>query len=100
MRDELGMHTAGRARPLQAAVVSAASFAVGSALPLSAAAAFSGNRIPIIAGAALVLLGVIGGIGGRLGGAPILRASLRVLAGGGLAMGVSALIGDLVGTTI
>ncbi|MSO79102.1 MAG: VIT family protein [Acidimicrobiia bacterium] len=100
MRDELGMHVGSHARPLQAALVSATSFAIGSIPPWVAAAAFSSNRIPIIAGVGLVLLAVTGGIGGRLGGAPPLRAASRVLAGGGLAMGVSALIGNLVGTAI
>jgi VIT1/CCC1 family predicted Fe2+/Mn2+ transporter len=100
MRDELGMHHAGRARPLQAAVVSAASFAIGSIPPWAAAAAFSSNRIPIVAGVGLALLAVTGAVGGRIGGAPAVRAAARVLAGGGLAMGVSALIGDLVGTAI
>lgn len=100
MRDELGMHHAGRARPMQAALVSAASFAIGSIPPWVAAAAFSSNRIPIIAAVGLTLLAVTGAIGGRLGGAPAVRAAARVLAGGGLAMGASALIGDLVGTTI
>jgi VIT1/CCC1 family predicted Fe2+/Mn2+ transporter len=101
LRDELGMHSATRARPLQAAFVSAASFAAGAAIPLLAAvAAPSSGRTALIAGAALVLLAITGAIGGRLGGAPTARAAARVLAGGGLAMGAAALIGDLVGTAI
>jgi VIT1/CCC1 family predicted Fe2+/Mn2+ transporter len=101
LRDELGMTHATRARPLQAAFVSAASFAAGACIPLvAAAAAPAGGRTAIIAGTALVLLAVTGGIGGRLGGAPTMRAAARVLAGGGLAMGAAALIGDLVGTAI
>ncbi len=101
LRDELGMHSATRARPWQAAVVSAASFAVGAALPLVAAiAAPSSGRTAVIAGTALALLAITGGVGGRLGGAPVPRAAARVLAGGGLAMGAAALIGELVGTAI
>jgi len=101
LRDELGMHSATRARPLQAAFVSAASFAMGAAIPLLAAvAAPSSGRTAVIAGAALALLAITGAIGGRLGGAPTARAAARVLAGGGLAMGAAALIGDLVGTAI
>ncbi|MEX0663738.1 MAG: VIT1/CCC1 transporter family protein [Acidimicrobiia bacterium] len=101
LRDELGIHHAGRARPWQAAFVSAGSFAVGASLPLGgAAAAPSDGRIEVVAGVALALLALTGAVGGRLGGAPMGRAAARVLAGGGLAMGAAALIGDLVGTTI
>ena len=101
MRDELGIHQEVRARPWQAASVSAASFAVGAAAPLLATLAASADaRIPVIAVVALVLLAVTGAVGGRIGGASMIRAAMRVLVGGGLAMGISALIGDLVGTNI
>ena len=105
LRDELGMHHSVLARPLQASFVSAVSFSLGSALPLLAAVAAPsgwapGGRIALIAGVALVLLGVTGAIGGRLGGAPMARAAARVMVGGGLAMAVTALIGNIVGTAV
>jgi vacuolar iron transporter family protein len=98
LRDELGFSHAARARPGQAAVVSAASFAVGAAAPLLAVLlAPAANRIAATAAATLVLLAVLGVIGGRLGGAPAAPAALRVAVGGGLAMLVTAVIGRLVG---
>jgi VIT1/CCC1 family predicted Fe2+/Mn2+ transporter len=100
VRDELGLQPGGLARPLQAAVVSAVSFAVGAALPLALIVlAPTGVRIPVTAVAALVLLAVLGTVGARLGGAPAAPAALRVIVGGGLAMGLTALIGQLVGAT-
>jgi VIT1/CCC1 family predicted Fe2+/Mn2+ transporter len=105
LRDELGMHHAVLARPLQATVVSAVSFSLGALTPLMAAVAVpaswaSGNRIAVLAGVALTLLAVTGATGGRLGGAPVPRAAARVMLGGGVAMAATALIGDLVGTAI
>ena len=88
------------ARPLQAAVVSALSFAVGAALPLALIAlAPSGVRIPVTALAALAALALLGTIGARLGGAPAGRAAVRVTIGGGLALALTALVGQLVGAT-
>jgi VIT1/CCC1 family predicted Fe2+/Mn2+ transporter len=98
LRDELGFSDAARARPVQAAVVSAASFAAGAAAPLLAVLlAPAANRIAATAAATLVLLAVLGVTGGRLGGAPPAPAALRVAVGGGLAMVVTAVIGRLVG---
>jgi len=98
VRDELGLQPGVLARPLQAAVVSALSFAVGAALPLALIVlAPMGGRIPVTALAALLLLALLGVVGARLGGAPAGRAALRVIAGGGLAMALTALIGQLVG---
>jgi len=100
VRDELGLQPGVLARPLQAAVVSAVSFAVGAAPPLGLIVlAPTGARIPVTALAALVLLALLGVVGARLGGAPAGRAALRVTIGGGLAMGLTALIGQLVGAT-
>jgi vacuolar iron transporter family protein len=100
VRDELGLQPGRLARPLQAAVVSAASFAVGAALPLVLIViAPISARIPVTALGALVLLAALGVIGARLGGARAGRAALRVTLGGGLAMGLTALIGQLVGAT-
>ena len=100
VRDELGLQPGRLARPLQAAVVSAVSFAVGAALPLVLIVLTPmGVRIPVTALGALALLALLGGIGARLGGAQPGRAALRVILGGGLAMGLTALIGQLVGAT-
>jgi VIT1/CCC1 family predicted Fe2+/Mn2+ transporter len=101
LRDELGMTAGVAARPWQAAGVSAVSFAAGAAVPLLTLLAVSGDaRIPVIAGVALVVLAIMGAIGGRLGGAPMLRAATRVLAGGGLAMALTALVGNLLGSVV
>jgi vacuolar iron transporter family protein len=100
LRDELGLQPDGLAQPLQAAVVSAISFAAGAALPLALIVlAPIGVRVPVTALAALVLLALLGAVGARLGGAPAGRAALRVTVGGALAMGLTALIGQLIGTT-
>jgi vacuolar iron transporter family protein len=95
VRDELGLSEELMARPVQAAVVSAVSFAVGAVLPLLAVVvAPAPVRILAVVGAAL---GVLGGVGGRLGGASPWRGAGRVLVGGGLAMVATAVIGRLVG---
>jgi VIT1/CCC1 family predicted Fe2+/Mn2+ transporter len=74
------------------------SFALGAALPLMLIAlAPASVRIPVTAQGALALLALLGVIGARLGGAQPGRAALRVTVGGGLAMGLTALIGQLVG---
>jgi VIT1/CCC1 family predicted Fe2+/Mn2+ transporter len=101
LREELGFPEGWAARPLQAAAASALSFALGAALPLlSFLAAPAGAEIVVVAGTALVSLGVLGALGGYLGGAVPLRGALRVLVGGGLAMGVTALIGQTAGTVV
>jgi VIT1/CCC1 family predicted Fe2+/Mn2+ transporter len=100
VRDELGLRPGALARPLQAAVISALSFAVGAAAPLALiVAAPIGVRVPVTALAALALLGLLGAVGARLGGARAGRAALRVTIGGGLAMALTAVIGQLVGAT-
>jgi VIT1/CCC1 family predicted Fe2+/Mn2+ transporter len=101
LRDELGIVDAGRARPAQAAGVSAASFAAAASLPLVAAIATpSVARIPTVVVASLAALALLGVAGARLGGAPPARAAVRVLVGSGLAMGLTAAIGALVGTAV
>lgn len=98
LRDELGVTEGDLARPVQASVVSALSFALGAALPLlTLLVAPASVRIAVIAVAAIVFLGVLGVVGSRLGGAGATRPAFRVMAGGGLAMLVTALIGRLVG---
>ena len=100
VREELGLQPGRLARPLQAAVVSAVSFAVAATLPLVLIVlAPVGIRIPVTALAALTLLALLGILGARLGGARAGRAALRVTLGGGLAMGLTALIGQLAGAT-
>jgi vacuolar iron transporter family protein len=98
LRDEFGFTIHGRARPAQAAMVSAASFALGAAMPIIAAAvASSGARILSIAMVALVMLAVLGTAGAHAGGANRARGALRVITGGGLAMLATALIGRAIG---
>ena len=100
-RDELGFSEPLGARPIQAAFTSAASFAVGAALPLLAAAAVApGALIPVVAGSSLVFLAVLGGTAARIGGARMMPGALRVLFWGALAMAITAGVGALFGTTV
>jgi VIT1/CCC1 family predicted Fe2+/Mn2+ transporter len=99
-RDELGISETLRARPLQAAVASAASFAAGAAVPLStAAAAPPAYLISLVAGVSLAFLVLLGGLAARAGGALVLRGALRVLVWGALAMALTTAIGMLFGTS-
>ena len=98
MRDELRIDQTTLARPMQAAWISAASFASFALLPIAALlVAPTASRIPAIAALSLVSLGGLGALGGHLGGAPLGRAALRVTIGGALAMAVTAAIGRLFG---
>ena len=98
-RDELGLDEERRARPLQAALASAASFSSGAILPLLAAIVLGKSlRIPICVIVAVVMLVLLGDIGARLGGAPRTRAIARVTGWGLLAMGVTAGVGAIAGT--
>jgi VIT1/CCC1 family predicted Fe2+/Mn2+ transporter len=98
MRDELGLDQASLARPMQAAWVSAASFGSFALVPIAGLlVAPAGARIPVIGAVSLLSLAVLGALGGRLGGAPMGRAALRVTLGGALAMAVTAMIGRLFG---
>jgi vacuolar iron transporter family protein len=100
-RDELGILDSVSARPVQAALTSAATFAVGAALPLLAAlAAPSSQVVAVVAGASLVFLTALGAVSAQTGGAPVLRASLRVAFWGALAMGVTAMVGRMFGTVV
>ena len=97
-RDELGITEAGTARPLQAAVASAASFAVGASLPLLALAVSPARAtVPFVVGASLVFLATLGGLAARTGGAPLRAGIVRVTLWGALAMGATALVGSLFG---
>lgn len=98
-KDELGIDDNFTPRPVQAAFASAAAFAAGAALPLLAAVAAPGRLlVSIVAGTSLIVLTALGALAARVGGAPVLRASLRVLFWGALAMGVTAVAGLLFGT--
>lgn len=98
LRDELGIEPGSRARPLQAAWISASSFGSFALVPILAfLIAPPSLRIPAMVVFSLVSLGSLGAFGGHLGGASIVRAALRVTLGGGLAMAVTALIGHLFG---
>ena len=101
LRDELGIDPLELARPLQAAWISALSFATFAMLPIVALLASRASlRIPAIAGLSLCGLGVLGALGARLGGAPMGRAALRVCLGGSLAMAITAGIGKILGVSI
>ena len=101
MRDELGINEIMVARPVQAALSSAASFAVGAILPVLMALIFTGARlVEAVIVASLILLAVLGAIGARAGGASLWRGALRVVFWGALAMGATALIGKLAGTQL
>ena len=100
-RDELGISVALRANPIQAAWASAASFATGAALPLVAAVASpQAKLIPVVAVSSLLVLTALGALGAHTGGAPVLRASLRVGFWGALAMAITAGVGALFGTIV
>jgi len=97
-RDELGMSEATRARPIQAALASAAAFAVGAAPPLLLALFLpTAGLTPVVAGSSLVLLSVLGGTAARLGGAPLVTGAARVAFWGAVAMGCTALVGRFFG---
>lgn len=98
VRDELGLSQALGARPLQAALASAASFAVGAVMPLLVVlVAPEAILVPLIAGTSLVFLAVLGGVAARAGGAPATAGALRVSFWGALAMALTAGVGALFG---
>ena len=98
-RDELGISETLSARPIQAALTSAASFAVGAALPLLAVAFVSeSSLIPAVSGTSLVFLALLGGLAARVGGAGVAVGAMRVTFWGALAMGLTAGVGTLFGT--
>ena len=100
-RDELGISEITTARPVQAAMTSAASFSVGAAMPLlMVVVAPASLLVPIVSAASLGFLAVLGAIGARAGGADVLRATARVTFWGALAMALTAGIGKLFGTVI
>ena len=101
LRDELRIDQTSLARPMQAAWISAASFAIFAAIPIMVlVVAPASLRIPMIAALSLASLAALGAFGGHLGGAPLGRASLRVTLGGALAMAVTAVIGRILGVSV
>ncbi len=100
-RDELGLSDATAARPLQAALASAVSFALGAILPVVVSVLAPEALITrIVTASALVLLAVLGAIAANVGGASMTRGALRVAFWGALALVVSALVGRLFGTAV
>lgn len=100
-RDELGITETSQARPLQAAVTSAAAFGSGAALPVALTAALPlASLSPIVAASTLALLAVLGALAAQLGGAPRLRGAVRVAFWGAAAMAATALVGRVFGTSV
>jgi VIT1/CCC1 family predicted Fe2+/Mn2+ transporter len=97
-RDELGISETLRARPIQAALASAGSFAVGAVMPIIVLAlAPAAGLIPLVSGSSLVLLALLGGLAASAGGARVMTGVIRVTFWGGLAMATTAGIGWLFG---
>jgi vacuolar iron transporter family protein len=101
VRDELGISEHTEARPLVAALASALTFSVGAALPLATAALVSEAAISLwVTVLSLVFLAFLGAVGAKAGGAPIVRAVVRVAFWGAVAMAVTALVGKMFGAIV
>lgn len=100
-RDELGIIDTQRARPVQAAVASAATFAIGAALPLLSVLPGDPQSVSLrVTGTSLVVLAILGTLAARAGGAPVTRGTTRVVFWGALAMGITWAIGRLFGAVV
>ncbi len=100
-RDELGISETHTARPVQAALASAASFAIGAVLPLAVTAlAPAQNLIAWVSGMSILFLAVLGGVSARAGGASVPMGAWRVTFWGALAMAVTAGVGMLFGAVV
>lgn len=100
-RDELGIMAVHSARPIQAALASAGTFSVGAALPLLLAALVPrGMIIGVVSAGSLVFLAVLGAVAAQAGGAGRWRGALRVTFWSALAMGLTAVVGRVFGTTV
>ena len=100
-RDELGISEITAARPVQAALTSAATFAVGAAMPLLMVVVSQvGALVPIVSAASLGFLALLGAIGAKAGGADVPRATARVTFWGAVALALTADIGKLFGTVV
>lgn len=101
LRDELGISAHTAAQPVQAALTSALTFAAGAAIPLVIAlVAPKAGLVASVTGGSIACLAVLGALGARMGGAPVVRPALRVTFWGALAMGITAAIGALVGHAV
>ncbi|WP_374452305.1 VIT family protein [Phenylobacterium sp.] len=101
LRDELGISEVTTARPIQAALTSALTFAIGAAMPLTMVLISPSDLLVwTVTIASLLFLALLGGIGAYAGGATVWRATLRVTFWGALAMALTAGIGALVGTAV
>ena len=100
-RDELGISESTTARPVQAALTSAATFALGAAMPLlMVLLAPTGMLVPAVSASSLGFLALLGAVGARAGGAKMLRAAARVTFWGALAMALTAGIGAIFGAVV
>ena len=100
-RDELGISEILTARPIQAAIASAVTFATGAALPLlTVLVAPESKLVPVVFGYSIVFLALLGVLAAKAGGAPILKSSFRVAFWGVLAMGLTAGVGSLFGRVV
>lgn len=99
--DELGISSISAARPVQAALASAATFSVGAAAPLVLVLVSpSGVLIPVVAVGSLLFLAILGAVGARAGGAGLLKPTIRVTFWGAFAMGLTAGIGAVFGKVV
>jgi VIT1/CCC1 family predicted Fe2+/Mn2+ transporter len=100
-RDELGISETITARPIQAALTSAVTFAIGAALPLATVVMSSlAYLIPLVAGMSLVFLALLGALAAYTGGAPVMAGATRVTFWGAMAMALTAGVGALFGTVV
>jgi VIT1/CCC1 family predicted Fe2+/Mn2+ transporter len=100
-RDELGISDTLSARPVQAALASAGTFAVGAALPLLLVVLVPSTALVwAVSGASLLFLALLGGLAARAGGSPVIKSIVRVTFWGALAMGLTAGVGAIFGATV
>lgn len=100
-RDELGISDISTARPLQAALTSAATFSAGAIMPLAVVTAAPGQQlIPLVVAVSLLCLVLLGALGAKAGGAPVMRSIVRVTFWGALAMALTAGVGGLFGAAV
>ena len=100
-RDELGISALTTARPVQAAFASAGTFAIGAAMPLlTTLLTPSAALIPVVILTSILFLALLGGFGAYAGGAPVVKAAVRVTFWGALAMGLTAGVGALFGAAV
>ncbi|HEY3887511.1 MAG TPA: VIT family protein [Caulobacteraceae bacterium] len=100
-RDELGISETLKARPLQAALASAASFSLGAAMPLLVSAVAPQMLLPtLVAATSLIFLAILGAMAAEAGGASVVKGAIRVMFWGALAMAVTSGVGALFGTIV